>query len=759
VTLIQKYNDGETMGIQYNCILLDAQENVAVAKAKLKGQPKTRFVAVRRQRGVVVFWYAFTVEEALARITQWPDDASLVDGLNLHESDAAPTEDRGAAAPSLAPVDQPTVVIDGARFIGIRPPGGEPDIDLERAARLATTLGPFDGLKLDTRLPPGTGPAAPSTTPKSGEPRDEMDTMSEFSAYPKLRAPKRVEPRQRFNLFVGLVAQPDSETAASPVRIALPSQVREFELEIHVLAPGFDASNGWRHVLEVERANPEANHCEIMLVAPEVQGDALLSEITVFYVYKNMPCGMAVWKLEVVPAGTQPYADPRGAGIVWGADQGGASAVHVIPDVPSVDLVVCIKPDANPASGQFHWSFFSPHAISLPQKPVPPINLGTDAADFAAKLIQGVRDADGTEALRFVLPGLGARVAEKVPPEFWKALRQVWDQVRKADPKGVPTVLLATAESSMPWELAYLQSPLDAQAPPYLGAQVNIARWLLPLGGSASPMLPPAASIEVRHVAVVIGNYLPTSGLNKLEHAEAEGEHLKDQYDATKLDAALPDVAKLLKAKLPSGGAEAVHFACHGGVDTKTPLDAAIILSQGERMEPLWLLNVPLGQQYNPLLFLNACQVGTAGDALGSFSGFAGESLRGGFRAFVAPLWYVDDAIALQIAKSFYERAFGDRNKSKPPEPVANILRDLRCRFDPDSEKKSATWLAYVFYGHPNLALAAGGALKRLIRRHHGRKYTIDHCEEEEKWPTISNWAAVRSASTWAAATPCAHRD
>lgn len=696
------------MSIQYNAILLDARDHVAIAKAKLEGQPKTRFVAVRRQRGVVVFWYAFTVAEALARITQWAYDVSLVDGLNLHESDAAPTEDRNAVTPQLAPVDRPTVVIDGARFVGIRPPGGEPDIDLERAARLATTLGPFDGLKLDTRLPPsttGAGPAAPSTTPRSDEPRDEMDTMSEFSAYPKLRAPKRVEPRQQFDLFVGLAVQPDAETTASPVRIELPSRVRKFEMEVLVLAQGFEAPNGWRHVLRVDRANPEAEYLTIPLVAPEVRGDAWLSEITVLYVYRNMPCGMATRKLEVVPAGMQPYADPGGAGMLWSEEQRGASAVHVTPEVPSVDLIVHIaKADANPASGQFLWSFFSPHPISLPRKPVPN-NLGTEASDFAAKLIQGVRDADGSEALQFVLPGLGKMVAEKMPTEFWSALHQIWDEIRQVDPKGVPTVLLATAESSMPWELAYLDAPLDSQAPPYLGAQVNIARWLLPSGSSASPSLPPATSIEVHHMAVVVGNYLPASGMQRLKHAEDEGDHLEKQYGATRLDAALPDVAKLLTAKQPSGGAEAVHFACHGEVDTQHSLDATIILSDGKRLQPEWLLQTELGRKCNPLLFLNACQVGTAGDMLGSFSGFAGESLRGGFRAFLAPLWYVDDAIALQIAKSFYERAFGDGNKGKAPEPVANILRELRCRFDPHSEKKSATWLAYVFYGHPNLTL------------------------------------------------------
>lgn len=191
------------------------------------------------------------------------------------------------------------------------------------------------------------------------------------------------------------------------------------------------------------------------------------------------------------------------------------------------------------------------------------------------------------------------------------------------------------------------------------------------------------------------------------EKAEEEGNSIASRYGAIKLIAEPPQIKQLLTAKLPTAGgatgAEAVHFACHGEATQGHVLDAAIILGQGQRMSPTWLANAPLGKQHRPFLFLNACQVGKAGELLGSFSGFAGESLKGGFSGFLAPLWSVDDGLAHDMALEFYDRVFGAGGT--PPEPVASVLRDLRRRFAPESEKSSATRLAYVFYGHPNLTL------------------------------------------------------
>jgi len=70
-----------------------------------------------------------------------------------------------------------------------------------------------------------------------------------------------------------------------------------------------------------------------------------------------------------------------------------------------------------------------------------------------------------------------------------------------------------------------------------------------------------------------------------------------------------------------------------------------------------------------------------------------------GCRAFLAPLWSVDDQTAHDVALQFYERVLDDGV------PVSEALREIRARFDVRADAPPASWLAYAFYGHPDLVL------------------------------------------------------
>lgn len=207
-------------------------------------------------------------------------------------------------------------------------------------------------------------------------------------------------------------------------------------------------------------------------------------------------------------------------------------------------------------------------------------------------------------------------------------------------------------------------------------------------------------------MAAVVGDYAARSGWRKLQQATEEGAQLVQRYQAVQLAADAPQIKKLLSAQLgdldPGHGAEAVHFACHGEALQQHALDAAIILADGMRLSPSFFGQSPLGKRSAPFLFMNACQVGKGSELLGSPAGFACMAIKGGFRAFLGPLWSVEDQLARDIALGFYEQAFGD--EARAPRPVAEVLREMRARFA-DTEPNSLTRLAYVFHGHPGLTL------------------------------------------------------
>jgi CHAT domain-containing protein len=210
-------------------------------------------------------------------------------------------------------------------------------------------------------------------------------------------------------------------------------------------------------------------------------------------------------------------------------------------------------------------------------------------------------------------------------------------------------------------------------------------------------------------MAVMAGMYKAESGLARLPEAEAEASTLQRNYDAVPLPASLQGVKQLLDAKMsrhgqPIGGAEAIHFAGHGDYDPATPDSAVVYLSDGAPLFASLFGSARYGGASSPMFFLNACMAGIGDELLGDAGGFPGNCLDGGFAGVLGALWEIDDQLAHQVAIEFWRRALplGDTE----PEPLGAILRNLRAKYVPDAvPAPAATYLAYVYYGHPRLTL------------------------------------------------------
>lgn len=722
-------------------------------------------LAVRRIEGLTVYWYSFPMTWALDRVRQGDPQATLKRVLDLHEFLSAPVRsaDAGALQPAL---DRDAVVLDGNRFVGVQlasvPPRLEarpdqfaksqqpsPQREGDRFTQHQNALptwadvpsqavgGPFtqhqNALPNEMALPDIANAELPSAGAEgvpeaiaaavlpSTQPASQQHAERPFSAHPRLEAPDIVQSREVFNVIVGLAEQEQAGVFGGPVVVDLPKSVQTFELGVLLIVEGFEAESGQvlQSTLQVDRARPGNATESFRLVAPSLAADEAtrLSSLRVLYLFDGQVCGMAQRRIAV--AASQPPAQGPDAGLrpaqghgqIWTQDAPQASAVRVQPTpagLPPVDLTVIIdQPDGDPSQGHFVWRFISPHTNDLPRHCVS-TDLGAGGAELGGKVITEVHQATLLDMAELMVTGLGRTIRDAAPPELWQTLRTVHVTLQAAGERRALNVLLLTAEPHVPWELALLEDAdkLIADAPPLLGCQVNLGRW--PLGGSE---LPPSSRIEVKHMAAVVGDYAARSGWRKLQQAMEEGTQIVQRYQAVRLAADAPQIKKLLTARLgdvdPGHGAEAVHFACHGEALQQHALDAAVILGDGMRLSPLVFANAPLGKRSSPFLFMNACQVGKAGELLASFSGFAGEAIKGGFRGFLAPLWSVEDQLARDIALGFYEQVFGDDTRA--PRPVAEVLREMRARFA-DTEPNSLTRLAYVFYGHPGLTLSRNPA-------------------------------------------------
>lgn len=701
------------------------------AAAKLLARPLDEGrVAIRRQWQTTIYWYSFPLRRVLEQLSESPLGLPVRDALGLHEYQSAPTAQADDVAPSSSEgtaIGFRGIVLRGSDLVGVSEPSDTPrpasraaSVDAsydggERGAhptRASAAAGPFSPSPAPTSVRPpevGSGGMFSRSIPSSDDPAPAIPSPVparpvEIEAYPHVEAPERVLVGATFDVEIGLGRTAMAITpAATPMRLAATPGAKTIEVEVHVVAEGFDAPNGWRQMLSVSVANPYEQRVVVTLIAQPQQEDVRLTTITVHYAVDGVTCGSMSRRIAVdATPNIISHSDPRGT--EWRADQPPPTPITVKAPlaIPDVELNIA-KPDANGAKGDYVCTMRNAHGIPVPDAPIR-ISLGDDAPTYAKSIIDEIRQWDGDALVENLLAGHGESIAAKLPDEFWTMLRAVAATVNaKCEQRGESaraiTLQLNSAEPYVPWELATMNPPLDPTRPPALAAQVAMGRWIL---GDASVASPPRTNIAVKSMAVMAGMYnAAVSGLRRLPKAEAEVNELEQRYSgtlrATRYDCDPVGLKSLLDAK-NGGGAEAVHFAGHGQVDPNHPGEAALFLSNGKPLSPIFFRKTQLGERHAPFVFLNACMVGAAGEMLGDFGGFPGAMLAGNVTALVAPLWAVNDDIAHWVATTFYEQTL-----DAPHRPVAEVLRDIRDQYEDHPD--SSSYLAYVYYGNPCLTL------------------------------------------------------
>ncbi|MER5381742.1 CHAT domain-containing protein [Streptomyces sp. NPDC002688] len=494
-------------------------------------------------------------------------------------------------------------------------------------------------------------------------------------AYARLDAPKRVAPDEVLELRAGLAPEPSPEVI-QPVPFTVPSG--KFHLSVQIIAPGFDVLGGSSLSLWMD-VGPDDPHPYQMVRLRAVDDPALAAErvvTAVFSVDEGM-IGVAYRAVLVGESAEKVVAEPDSkvaVGTTW-----------VLPDDPGTqpDLEIVVAPGNDAAHKQVFWFYRSPHrSVQVPDS-TPHTTLEGEA-DWVRVIMRGVQDHRNAPDLTAFLNGIGDIVSEAVPDEVWEALRTV---AAGAKP---PTVLLATWDPYVPWELALVPDPWDTAIPAHLGAQAIVGRWTY---REQHRTTVPPARLTVREMAVVSGKYVT----NRLHEAEAEAAHLRELYRAESVEALTEPVLSCLRR---AAGPDILHFSVHGKFDV-SGTDDGIKMTDGSFLSHYSVRGIGRPSQVR-LVFLNACQLAQGQRMLGAYAGMVASFLRIGAGAAIAPLWNVDDGVARQFAEGFYQAVLQDGT------PPAEYVRQQRAGTQGASGTAVGTPLAYLFFGHPRLTIEWG---------------------------------------------------
>lgn len=322
-----------------------------------------------------------------------------------------------------------------------------------------------------------------------------------------------------------------------------------------------------------------------------------------------------------------------------------------------------------------------------------PAWLDTQYARFTTLAGRAQESPAGREQARAALRGFGRELYARQAPEafksaFWRLRDRLGDRFQ--------TIQFYSNSPLVPWELMRPSRANGEEELDFLGIEYRVARWHVgqaPAGLERAPQRVPMKELVVIAPEYRKGDALPA----QTEELRA----LQGVKGYRRLPGRLSDVQGVLRA-FPEG---IIHFAGHAVVKPGVQgVFAYSIRLEDSDVDLLAFrgMTAPV-VRHHPFMFFNACSVGQAHRVANFVNGWAPAALEAGASGYVAGLWPLVDGPAAEFAAQFY-RAL-DEGLARGPVVVAELLRDARRRFHDTGQP---TFLAYVYYGDPNL---------RLVRR------------------------------------------
>jgi hypothetical protein len=509
--------------------------------------------------------------------------------------------------------------------------------------------------------------------------------------YPKLECPDEIPAQQEFALQVSLTTEPIGEE--DPLTLDLPDAL-EWNLDVVVSAPGFVIKDGINKRNIVMRQDEDSTPALFELTPKPMSAAQETRRIYVTFWHKGSYLARAsrdliVYRTRDAARNEKPEA-AESLTVASASTPNVPTRFDLTREGTNLTLLVTSHETEETASLIVMTQHFypSPEDFSVSEDILRWIE--ASFSEFAAHSSRGItpvgRRREATVAL---MRAFGRELYQKVAPEqfkeaFWRLKDELGDEFQ--------SIQIISDIPDIPWELMRPVRENGKDEQDFLGIDFRIARWHL---NHVSMMYPsPPQQLPMMELAAIVPDY---SGSEHLPAQTKELQALETVEGYRAVRGRLESVEELL-ADPPEGF---VHFAGHGTIVTKAGIDDYLLRLEDVDIDVLTFRGLfDDSGQVHPFIFLNACHLGQAQSIANFVNGWAPAVLEGGGSGYVGGMWPLGDSGAAEMATVFYkdlELALADG-----PVFVSDLLRKTRRMF---YETKDPTFLAYVYYGDPNLII------------------------------------------------------
>jgi CHAT domain-containing protein len=452
----------------------------------------------------------------------------------------------------------------------------------------------------------------------------------------------------------------------------------DIALDVVLRAPGFDIVGANHATMRVTRQHDPASETVSFLLKALGPGEQPKTQrIVAEFWHGNNPIGETTHNTTVVPAGYDRVAT--------GGESVPPTPIHLSSERrEDCDLSITLRgEDTKFAISLRCWTPGEAYQdkdagmLSFKSEDFPLYTHQIIDAQFSAYPAASLDDDAFDKALigwnaNFMqyLRNFGKKLWTMLPDEFRAEYLRLRTSVR--------SIVVYSPELIFPWELV---RPFETAGGKYqeydfLGAAHVLGRWQRKLA-----LRPKQQRWRISGFVIMRPRYKT----NDLDWADDEVKALKGMV-AHAEEMRPVDNAAMMRL-LERNNVQMVHYTGHGDYQANADLNS-LRLEDGP-FPALSFIGTRLGQEAQPILYLNACSVGKAAPVAGQMGGFAANCLSGGWSGLIAPYWLINDDRAATFSQSLYAKLKLNRS-------IGEALQELRLEHSGDP-----TYLAYSYIGDP----------------------------------------------------------